>query len=94
MLESKPAWPPARLQLHVVTLRLLTLFQLPARGEERPFLKGLRQRAHAYVGELSYQGQKSKKQTGAGKVFFPTLAVELHAIGGFHAVSPTLPPTS
>ena len=45
MISEASSWPPPRVQLKVLTLRPLSLFQLPARGEERPWLEGKRERA-------------------------------------------------
>eukprot|EP00965_Chrysotila_dentata_P016027 530638-Pleurochrysis_carterae.AAC.1 len=89
MISLPTFWPPPRVQLHVVTLQRLTLFQLPAREEDRPDVRGHANDSNQYVKELSYNPPK----VGRGLVFDPTLSVELHAIGGFNCVSFSLPPS-
>jgi len=95
MLASTPCWPPPRVQLKVVTVQPITLFQLPKRNAERPMLDGARSRVHDYVHELSFSHAKLKKQGELGQApYLPSVCLELHAIGGFHCVSATLPPSS
>eukprot|EP00965_Chrysotila_dentata_P227602 6196112-Pleurochrysis_carterae.AAC.1 len=96
MLLPKPCWPPPQLLLKVVTLKPITLFQLPKRGERRPQLTGSRSRIHKYVSELSFSSRILGKrgQAGLGAVPSPSISVELHAIGGYHCVSTMLPPLS
>eukprot|EP00965_Chrysotila_dentata_P041580 1378673-Pleurochrysis_carterae.AAC.2 len=96
MLLPTPCWPLQQLLLKVVTVQPMTLFQLPKRNEERPHRKGMRSLSHDYVSELSYATTRSgpKLHAGSGCVRFPSVSVELYAIGGFHCVSTVLPPLS
>uniref|UniRef100_A0A7S4BXU9 PI-PLC Y-box domain-containing protein n=1 Tax=Chrysotila carterae TaxID=13221 RepID=A0A7S4BXU9_CHRCT len=96
MVMPVPCWPPPQLLLKVVTVQPITLFQLPKRGEDRPCLTSSRSRLHNYVSELSFASMRSgkRKQVGVGVVPFPSVSIELHAIGGFHCVSTSLPPLS
>eukprot|EP00965_Chrysotila_dentata_P011380 371617-Pleurochrysis_carterae.AAC.4 len=99
MMEPQPCWPPPKVVLKVVTVEPKTLFQLPARNEERPCFAWLRGKelgldSGQIVPELSFNTGHAKRARGKRTVPIPTLAVELHAIGGFHCVSTTLPPES
>jgi len=83
-----PSWPPERSNLMRVSLQLHTLFMLPTRKERRPRLRdGPHPASHAFVSWLSGEAVP----TQAGAPINPALVVELHAIGGFCCVSPTLP---
>eukprot|EP00965_Chrysotila_dentata_P007121 232270-Pleurochrysis_carterae.AAC.1 len=93
MLTPTPCWPPPRLELKVVTVQPITLFNLPKRNEERPFLEGGRSAAHEHVSELSFSASRPRKKA-LTEVPLPSVAFELHAIGGFHCVSTALPPST
>eukprot|EP00966_Prymnesium_polylepis_P334138 7389537-Prymnesium_polylepis.1 len=80
-------WPPPRERLHRTTMTFLSLHNLPKRGEQRPCLTGRRSACHKYHAELSgaiIPPDRSKPSN-------PGLTVSLHPIGGFCAISGTLP---
>jgi hypothetical protein len=79
-------WPPFRHNLRRLTIRILSLNQLPTRREYRPELHAAPH--HAYEAGLS--GSPSPPDP-AGSISQPSISVELHAIGGFTCVSKTLP---
>jgi len=80
-------WPPPRAHLHRASLKLLSLHNLPKRQEQRPRFNGSRGRCHDYVSELS------GNHTPPNRLFpsSPSLQFSVHPIGGFTAVSRTLP---
>ena len=80
-------WPPPRDVLHCTTIQMLSLHNLPKRGERRPRLSGSRMACHSYHPELS--GTPAAPNSLA--VSSPGISVTLHPIGGFCAVSTTLP---
>mmetsp|Transcript_14795 Transcript_14795/g.39537 ORF Transcript_14795/g.39537 Transcript_14795/m.39537 type:complete len:1181 (+) Transcript_14795:3770-7312(+) len=77
-------WPFPREQLHRMSIRILSLHGLPKRGEQRPHLKDA---WHAYHRELSgkFTPPNHLKQSA------PELHFSIHPIGGFCAISSTLP---
>jgi len=87
MEPIKTFWPPPREALHRASLRLVSLHNLPKRGERRPAYDGSCGACHAYAPELS--GTPAPPENSATSV--PALALSLHPIGGFCAVSDTLP---
>ena len=87
-MRAGKRWPPPRQQLRRVTLRLISLHQLPTRGEHRPQLYyGQHAECHAHVSELSGRAVQPKAATAST----PSLAVELHPIDGYCCVTPSLP---
>jgi len=80
-------WPPARQILRCVSIRALSLHQLPKRGEQRPRFDGSHERAHECHPELS--GMFAPPNSTDPSTPVPKLS--LHAFGGFCAVSKTLP---
>lgn len=80
------SWPPHRKTLRRVSLKVLTINRLPTRREHRPRKSSAAH--HAYESELS--GTPTPPNP-AGAVQSPIVQIELHAIGGFSCVSPTLP---
>jgi len=89
-----PNWPPPRVVLHVATLRPISLFGLPPRGIDRPDVFGGGGSLHTHVPSLSVAVGKRRMRAPRGEDELPSLAVELHAIGGFSCVSLTLPPAT
>jgi len=79
-------WPPFRHNLRRYTLRVLSLNCLPTRREHRPAFGSAAH--HAFERGLS--GHPSPPDP-TGAIHHPLIAVELHAVGGFCAVSKTLP---
>ena len=78
-----PRWPPPRSELFRASLRILSLHQLPTRGECRPrFIRGLES-------ERDVSGEEHPPVGGA--VSSPKVTIELHPIGGFCCVSRTMP---
>jgi len=95
-------WPPSRKRLHRVSIRILSLHHLPKQGEKRPYYGGLgrsesdvatearvgrRSRCHQYHKELSGALQPPNDKNPSS----PSVSMSLHTIGGFSAVSNTLP---
>ena len=84
-------WPPPREWLHCVTLRAVSLHNLPKRGERRPRLgqRGGTHRGscHKYVPELSGAPAPPTNSEPSR----PGLKLALHPIGGFCAIGTTLP---
>jgi len=80
-------WPPPREWLHITTIELLSLHNVPKRGEQRPKYQGTRVECHKYHAELS--GVPSPPNASSSST--PGLTVSIHAIGGFASVSKTLP---
>jgi len=77
-------WPPPRDKLHAVTLEIISLHNLPKRGEQRPHA---RHPCHRHVSELS-----GKYVPPDGRnVSSPVVQLAVHPIGGFCAISKTLP---
>jgi len=84
-------WPPLREQLLCTSLEVLSLHNLPKPGEGRPRFAGSRARCHTYVPELS----GAAAIPADSEPSCPSVTVSLHPIGGFCAISTTLPlPTS
>eukprot|EP00966_Prymnesium_polylepis_P036207 839858-Prymnesium_polylepis.3 len=80
-------WPPPRKQLHCTTIQILDLHCLPKRGEQRPSHQGSRGLSHNYVPDFS----GSSVPPTNSDISSPALHLALHPIGGFCAVSGTLP---
>ena len=80
-------WPPPRERLHRTTIEILSLHNLPKRGERRPRLDGQHEASHKYHPELSgtYVPPDNSEPSS------PAVSIALHPIGGFCAVSKTLP---
>jgi len=85
--DDKPDayWPPPREQLHVTTLKIISLHNLPKRGERRPQLDG--HACHKYHPELSGTPSPPTKVVPSS----PSITLSLNPIGGFVAFSKTLP---
>jgi len=80
-------WPPPRSDLHCTTIEFISLHNLPKRSEQRPRFDGSRGECHKYHQELSgYASPPDNQNTSS-----PALSLSLHPIGGFCAVSKTLP---
>jgi len=84
MRRGMGAWPPPHDSLCSLSLSILSVHNLPRRGEQRPRFGGSRVACHAYLPQLS--GAASPPPSG-GSVSSPAVTVSLHAIGGFTAVS-------
>jgi len=80
-------WPPPRVMLACVSVRVISLHNLPKYGEQRPSFDGRRGAAHKYHPELS--GASIPPNSAAAST--PALRVALAPIGGFCAVSKELP---
>ena len=80
-------WPPPRTTLFCTTIDILSLHNLPKRGEERPRYAGSHSKCHQYSPE---QSGPIAPPNGIS-ISRPSLKVSVHAIGGFCAISGTLP---
>jgi len=85
--DADEYWPPPREKIHTTTLHILSLHNCPKRSEQRPSYEGSRRACHTHVPELSgwIVPPNSLDQSS------PSLTVGLHPIGGFCALSETLP---
>jgi len=84
-------WPPPLETCHCVTIETFTLHNLPKRGEQRPRYEGRRGACHRYHPELSGPVSATGAPPNNLPESSPALSVALHPIGGFCAVSQTLP---
>jgi len=80
-------WPPARETLHCTDVAILSLHNLPKRGEQRPRYNGEREDCHKYHPELSGPSVMPDNQNPS----CPAISISLHPVGGFCAVSDVLP---
>mmetsp|Transcript_18234 Transcript_18234/g.49267 ORF Transcript_18234/g.49267 Transcript_18234/m.49267 type:complete len:614 (+) Transcript_18234:1-1842(+) len=85
--DEDRAWPPHRRFLHCVTLHVISLHNLPKRGERRPRYSGSRSACHDYHPELSGKAAPPDNRDPSS----PELSLSLHPIGGFCALSTILP---
>jgi len=85
--DEKALWPPPREELHRTTLELLSLHNLPKRGEQRPRFDGSHAACHEYAPELS--GKCTPPANAEPSC--PEITASVHPIGGFCAISETLP---
>jgi len=87
--EVPPSWPARRALLHRTTFSLLSLHQIPKRGERRPRYKGSRAQAHKYEPQLS---GTAAPPDNAGLSSGTGIDLSLHSIAGAlnacHAVAP------
>ena len=84
MRALPPAWPVPRQKMRCVTIKLLSLHQLPSRKEARPLYEPY----HRFVDKL----RDTSAPPVAVSVSSPALSVELFALGGYHCVATDLPP--
>jgi len=80
-------WPPARDVLHLITIKVLSLHMCPKRGEHRPLYNGRRGACHKFIPVLSGPLHPPNGLDAINT----SLKLSLHPIGGFCAVSSTLP---
>jgi len=80
-------WPPPREMLHKASVEIISLHNLPKRGEQRPRYAGAHSECHAYHPELSGSFSPPDGLDPSS----PGLTLSLFAIGGFCAVSDKLP---
>ena len=87
--EDLRYWPPSRNRLQCVTIEVLSLHNLPKRGEQRPCFEGRRGACHDYfAADLSGSfAPPTHVDTSS-----PEVVLELHPIGGFCAMCNELPP--
>jgi len=85
--DNTACWPPPREKLHRTTIEIISLHHLPKRREGRPHYNGSRARCHAYHPELSGRSAPPDDRTPSS----PALSLLLAPIGGFCAISSTLP---
>ena len=84
MLASPPDWPPRRSTVRCVTLKVLSLHQMPTSKESRP----LYEQHHLYVEKL----RDAPEPPQATSVSSPAVTVELFSMGGYCCTTPELPP--
>ena len=78
-MRTDVMWPPARKTVRRVTVEVISLHHLPARGEHRPETsKGKRSACHQYENHLS--GLSVPPKASAASLRSPSVALELHAI--------------
>eukprot|EP00966_Prymnesium_polylepis_P329241 7384978-Prymnesium_polylepis.1 len=80
-------WPPPHDVLHCVSVEVLSLHNLPKKGEMRPRYSGSREACHRYHPELSGVTVPPNDRTPSA----PSLSLSLHPIGGFCALGDALP---
>ncbi|KAL1496398.1 hypothetical protein AB1Y20_016353 [Prymnesium parvum] len=85
--EAEDYWPPAREWLQYTNIRFLSLHNLPKRTERRLDLSGSRSACHAFVPELTGTPEPPDNDNPIS----PHLTLSLHPIGGFCALTKTLP---
>ena len=80
-------WPPARPKLYHAIVRIISLHNLPKHNEQRPRFAGSRGASHGFHPELS----GTFAPPNNAELSCPAIALSLHPIGGFCAVSKRLP---
>lgn len=80
-------WPPPRDKLHCVSVNIHSLHNLPQGGEQRPRYSGSCSACHQYHPELSGRAVAPRSVHSSS----PSIKVSIHSIGGFCAVSSSLP---
>mmetsp|Transcript_34887 Transcript_34887/g.96346 ORF Transcript_34887/g.96346 Transcript_34887/m.96346 type:complete len:737 (-) Transcript_34887:487-2697(-) len=80
-------WPPPRKTLRCTTVEILSLHCLPTRRERRPRFDGSRSDCHRFEPALSGTSAPPTRHEARS----PSITLSLHPIGGFCAVSTTLP---
>ena len=83
-----PQWPPPRERLCRATIRIISLHNLPKRGELRPKVQGSREACHKFAPKLTTTQHAAPH---SGDLSCPSVSLALHTIGGFAAVTDTLP---
>eukprot|EP00966_Prymnesium_polylepis_P059185 1371782-Prymnesium_polylepis.1 len=81
-MRTDVMWPPARKTVRRVTVEVISLHQLPARGEHRPETStGKRSACHQYGNEyVNLSGLSVPPKASAASLSSPSVALELHAI--------------
>jgi len=87
--EFDDYWPPVRERIHCITIRVISLHNLPKRGEHRPRWFTSRGACHAYASDLS--GTEAPPNNKA--VSSPSISMGIHPAGGFCTLTETLPPS-
>jgi len=85
-LKPDAYWPPARVELQLVTIRIISLHQLPKHGEQRLRLDGRHSACHDYHPELSGAAALPDKLSSSS----PAIQLALNPVGGFCAISDTV----
>jgi len=80
-------WPPPCRRLHRVTIEAISILNLPKRGERRPRYCGSRGACHGFHPELSGKHAPPDNLEPSSTA----VHIALHPIGGFCAISKTLP---
>ena len=77
-LHDDDYWPPPRDRMHRCTIRLLSVHNLPKRGESRPRFDGMRSACHQYASQLSGVAAPPNNSDPS----CPVIMVSLYCIGG------------
>jgi len=88
--DANVYWPPAREWLHRTSIQMISLHNLPHRGEQRPCCAGRRGACHDYLPELTGSAAPPPADSPVSDTRV-LLSLSLHPIGGFCAVSRKLP---
>jgi len=86
--DDTESWPPPRARISRTTIAVLSLHNLPKKRERRPRYDGSREASHSFHPELS---GTTAPPDNSPDPSLPGLVFSLHAIGGFHLISNTLP---
>ena len=87
MRGPSPAWPPVRSSVQRVSLRLLSLHNLPKQREQRPHLEGARGACHSAVPQLSGNMTTLPSLPDDGIEASPCVVIDVHTLGGMACVS-------
>jgi len=85
--DSDALWPPAHSRLHRASVEIVSLHNLPKRGERRPRYAGSRSACHDYHVELSGEVAPPDDLEPS----WPSVQISLHPIGGFCTISTKKP---
>ena len=86
--ERVDYWPPVRDRIHRITIRVISLHNLPKRGEHRPRWSTSRGACHKYAPDLSGAAAPPNDKV----VSSPTISMGIYPVGGFCTLTETLPP--
>jgi len=85
--DDEVPWPPLRGKLHRTSIEILSLHNIPKRGERRPRYDGRHSESHKHVPELSGKAAPPNDRERSS----PALRLTLHPIAGVCVISKKLP---